>query len=144
MANPPQPVCNIAAPSMRAIEATHRLSPTQLAGYAASTALASTVVSLLRSVAAPKARGPAVGLLFIALSSGFGAWLYTGCVLLLPIAASCIGTAALFLLQGLRMRMLMPFGTLLWLVHNLLVGSLGGRVLEACLLVANLWTIRGL
>ena len=42
------------------------------------------------------------------------------------------------------MRMLMPFGTLLWLVHNLLVGSLCGRVLEACLLVANLWTIRGL
>lgn len=109
-----------------------------------STAVASTVVSLLRSVAALKLRTPAVGLFFIALSLGLGAWLYQGWVSLLPIAASCIGTAALFFLQGLRMRVLMLCGTLLWLVNNLLVGSIGGSLLEACLLVSNLWTIRRL
>ncbi len=108
------------------------------------TAVASTVVSLLRSVAALKARTPAVGLFFIALSLGLGAWLYTGWVSLLPIAASCIGTTALFFLQGLRMRLLMLCGTMLWLLNNLLVGSVGGSLLEACLVVANLWTIRRL
>lgn len=106
------------------------------------TAVASTAVSLLRSVAALKWRTTAVGLFFIALSLGLGAWLYTGWVSLLPIAASCIGTTALFFLQGLRMRVLMLCGTLLWLVNNLLVGSVGGSLLEACLVASNVWTIR--
>ena len=65
-----------------------------LLGQAA--AVASKAVSLLRSLAALKARRPAVGLFFIALSLGLGAWLYNGWVSLLPIAASCIGTTALF------------------------------------------------
>jgi hypothetical protein len=60
---------------------------------------------------------------------------------LLPIAASCIGTTALFFLHGLRMRALMLLGTLLWLANNLLVGSIGGTLLEACLALANLRTI---
>ena len=59
----------------------------------------------------------------------------------LPIAASCIGTSALFLLSGLRMRLLMLCGTLRWLVNNLLGGSIGGSLLEACLAVPKLWTI---
>jgi Bacterial inner membrane protein len=105
------------------------------------TAVASTTVSLLRSVASLKARRPAVGLFFVALSLALGAWLYKGWVSLLPIAASCIGTTALFFFQGLRMRLLMLVGTLLWLVNNLLVGSVGGSLLEACLVVSNLRTI---
>ncbi len=105
------------------------------------TAVASTAVSLARSVASLKWRTPAVGLFFIALSLGLGAWLFQGWLSLLPIAASCIGSAALFFLQGLRMRALMLLGTLLWLVNNLLVGSIGGTLLEACLAVANLRTI---
>jgi hypothetical protein len=47
----------------------------------------------------------------------------------------------LFFLQGLRMRVLMLCGTLLWLVNNVLVGSVGGSLLEACLVASNLWTI---
>ena len=42
------------------------------------------------------------------------------------------------------MRLLMLLGTLLWLVNNRLVGSIGGSLLEACLMVSNLWTIRRL
>ncbi len=105
------------------------------------TAVASTSVSLLRSVASLKARKPWVGLFFVGLSMAAGVWLYSGWVSLLPIAASCIGTTALFFLSGLRMRLLMLCGTLLWLLNNLLVGSIGGSLLEACLAVSNLWTI---
>ncbi len=108
------------------------------------TAMASTAVSLLRSLASLKARLPWVGIFFVALSLAAGALLYTGWVSLLPIAASCIGTTALFFLQGLRMRLLMFCGTLLWLTNNLLVGSIGGSLLEACLLASNLLTIRRL
>lgn len=111
------------------------------------TAVASTTVSLLRSLASLStlgARTPAVGIFFIALSLGLGAVLYSGWVSLLPIAASCIGTTALFFLTGLRMRLLMACGTALWLLNNLLVGSIGGSLLEACLLASNAWTIRRL
>lgn len=105
------------------------------------TAVASTAVSLLRSLASLKARKPWVGVGFVLLSLAAGVWLYQGWVSLLPIAASCIGTTALFFLQGLRMRLLMLCGTLLWLVNNLLVGSIGGSLLEACLVASNVWTI---
>jgi hypothetical protein len=104
-------------------------------------AAASTAVSLARALASIKARTPAVGLFFIGLALAGGVWLATSWVAWLPVAASCIGTTALFFLQGLRMRVLMLLGTLLWLVHNLLVGSVGGSVLEACLAAANLLTI---
>jgi Bacterial inner membrane protein len=112
------------------------------------TAMASTTVSLLRSLASIKARTPAVGVFFIALSAGLGVWLMNGWLSLLPIAASCIGTFALFFLHGLRMRALMLVGTGLWLVNNLLVGSIGGTLLEAVLMVTNvrtcwvLWRVR--
>ena len=109
-----------------------------------ATAVASTTVSLLRSLAALHLRTPLVGAGFVALSLACGAWLATGWVSLLPIAASCIGTTALFFLLGLRMRLLMLLGTLLWLANNLLVGSVGGSALEACLALSNLWTIRRL
>ncbi|MFO1252026.1 MAG: YgjV family protein [Inhella sp.] len=105
------------------------------------TAVASTTVSLLRSLASLRARSPALGLGFMALSAGLGLWLMQGWLSLLPIAASCIGSFALFFLQGLRMRALMLVGTLLWLLNNLLVGSIGGTALEAVLAATNAHTI---
>jgi len=109
-----------------------------------ATAVASTLLSLGRSLAAlhaPVAWRPAAGLGFIALNGVAGVWLYAGPLSLLPIAASIIGTTALFFLQGVAMRALMLVGTGLWLVNNLLVGSVGGSLLEACLLLANALTI---
>ncbi len=106
-----------------------------------STAVASTMVSLLRSLASLKARSAALGLGFMALSAGLGLWLMQGWLSLLPIAGSCIGTFALFFLHGLRMRALMLVGTLLWLLNNLLVSSIGGTALEAVLAATNAHTI---
>lgn len=105
------------------------------------TAVAATLISLGRSLAALHARTPAVGLAFIALNLVAGAWLYSGPLSLLPVAASVIGTTALFFLHGLRMRLLMLVGTALWLVHNAALGSVGGTALEACLLLMNGRTI---
>jgi hypothetical protein len=105
------------------------------------TAVASTLISLARSLAALKSRTPAVGLAFIALNLVAGAWLFDGLRSLLPIAASVVGTAALFFLKGVSMRLLMLLGTAMWLLNNLLVGSVGGSLLEACLLGANAMTI---
>jgi hypothetical protein len=105
------------------------------------TAVASSLVSLGRSVAAIRSRSPWVAGFFIALSLSLGAWLQTGWLSLLPIAASCIGTTALFFLKGMQMRLLMLVGTLLWLANNLFVGSIGGSLLEATIAVTNIWTL---
>lgn len=108
------------------------------------TAVASTTVSLLRSLASIGAQRPAVGLFFILISAALGLWLMQGWLSLLPVVASCIGSYALFFLSGLRMRALMLLGTVIWLINNLLVGSIGGTALEAVLALSNLRTLRRL
>lgn len=105
------------------------------------TACASSAVSVGRSVAAIRTRSRWVALFFILLSLAMGAWLATSWLSMLPIIASCGGTTALFLLHGVRMRMLMLVGTCLWLINNILSGSIGGTMLESVILVTNLWTI---
>lgn len=105
------------------------------------TATASTLLSLGRSVAALHWPRPGVGWAFIAANLAAGAWLFSGWISLLPITSACIGTAALFFLRGRAMRAWMLVGTLLWVVHNVAVGSIGGTLLELCLLASNGWTL---
>lgn len=59
----------------------------------------------------------------------------------LPLAASCLGTLALFLLQGIAMRLVMLCGTCLWIANNLIAGSIGGTALELVVAVVNLSTV---
>ena len=105
------------------------------------TASASATVSLGRSMAAVRYPFKSVGIFFIILSLVCGALLFTSWISWLPITASVLGTFALFFLKGVQMRLVMLGGTALWLVHNYLVGSLGGTVLEAVLCITNLVTI---
>ena len=105
------------------------------------TASASATVSLGRSLAAVRYPSKAVGLFFMALSVACGLWLYTSWVSWLPITASVLGTFALFFLKHVRMRLVMLSGTVLWLIHNYWVGSLGGTLLEGVLCIVNLITL---
>jgi len=105
------------------------------------TASASATVSLGRSVASVRFPYKPVGLAFMGLSVACGLWLYTSWVSWLPITASVLGTFALFFLQRVRMRLVMLVGTAFWLVHNFLVGSFGGTVLEGVLLLVNVVTL---
>ncbi|MDB5814741.1 MAG: hypothetical protein JWN23_1858 [Rhodocyclales bacterium] len=105
------------------------------------TACASSAVSVGRSLAAIRSRSRWVALIFVLLSLGMGVWLAKTWLSLLPIVASCIGTTALFLLSGVRMRALMLVGTTLWLINNIASGSIGGTMLEAVILTTNTWTI---
>lgn len=104
-------------------------------------ASASAMVSVGRSLASVRYPTAAVGVAFMGLSLAMGLWLAKSWVAWLPITASIIGTFALFFLQGVRMRVAMLGGTCLWLVHNGLVGSVGGFCLELVLATTNLYTI---
>jgi len=60
---------------------------------------------------------------------------------LLPVLAVSLGTWAVFKEQGIRMRILMFLGSVSWLTHNYLVGSIGGAIIECLFIIINGRTI---
>jgi hypothetical protein len=108
------------------------------------TAVASSVISVSRSVLSLYTKAPWVALALVALNLALGWHLAEVWWNWLPLLASCIGTLALFLLSGIRMRLTMLLGTACWLVNNILSGSIGGSALELVILATNLRTIYAL
>ncbi|EIV8466689.1 YgjV family protein [Vibrio vulnificus] len=58
-----------------------------------------------------------------------------------PIVGTIIGTYSLFVLSGIRMRIGFLAGANCWLINNILVGSIGGTLLEMTVIIINLITI---
>ena len=100
-------------------------------------AAASTAVSLTRALVSLRWRAAWLAWAFIGVNAGFAAAFYQGPLSLMPLVSSICGTWALFRLQGLRMRALMLVGTLVWVLHNALVGSVGGTLLELVIAAVN-------
>jgi hypothetical protein len=105
------------------------------------TAVASSTMSLLRSVLALRTRSRSVAAAIIAINLALGLALATRVSDWLPLMASCLGTLALFLLQGIPMRLMMLAGTALWVANNVIAGSIGGTALEVVIAVVNSVTI---
>ncbi|MFT7722327.1 MAG: YgjV family protein [Roseateles sp.] len=106
------------------------------------TAVASSSLSLLRSLLSLHTRSAWVAVAVVAANVGFGLAVAQQPADWLPLAASCLGTVALFTLQGIAMRLLMLCGTGLWIANNLIAGSIGGTALEVVVAAVNLVTIR--
>lgn len=105
------------------------------------TAVASSLLSTIRSLLALRTRSPWVAAAVVAANIGFGLAVAQRPSDWLPLGASCLGTLALFLLQGISMRLVMLAGTGLWIANNLIVGSIGGTALEVVVATVNLVTI---
>lgn len=105
------------------------------------TAVASSCISLLRSLISLRTRSVWVAIAIVGINLGLGLMLAKQASDWLPLAASCLGTIALFLLQGIAMRMLMLCGTLLWVANNVIAGSIGGTALEVVIAVVNVVTM---
>jgi hypothetical protein len=105
------------------------------------TAVASSVISVSRSVLSLYTKAPWVAFALVALNLALGWHLVEVWWNWLPLLASCIGTLALFLLSGIRMRLTMLLGTGCWLANNIQSGSIGGTALELVILATNLRTI---
>ncbi|EHK9000302.1 YgjV family protein [Vibrio vulnificus] len=58
-----------------------------------------------------------------------------------PIVGTIIGTYSLFVLSGIRMRIGFLAGATCWLINNILVGTIGGTLLEMTVIIMNLITI---
>lgn len=78
------------------------------------------------------------GVLFMVLYLVIGYYRYANWYDILPILAVVIGTYAIFYSEGLALRYLFLAVTSLWLVHNLVVGSIGPIIMETFILCANL------
>lgn len=102
------------------------------------TAVVSSLLSLLRSVLSLHTRSAWVAAGVVSANIGFGLGLAHRPADWLPLAASCLGTVALFTLQGIPMRLLMLCGTGLWIANNLIAGSIGGTALEVVVAAVNL------
>lgn len=105
------------------------------------TAVASSLLSTLRSVLSLRTHSRWVAVAVVAANVGFGLAVATRPSDWLPLAASCLGTVALFTLQGIPMRLVMLGGTGLWIANNLIAGSVGGTALELVVAAVNLATI---
>ena len=105
------------------------------------TAVASSFLSMLRSVLALRTRSVWVAVAVVSANIAFGLAVAERPSDWLPLGASCLGTLALFLLQGIPMRLVMLCGTGLWIANNLIVGSIGGTALEVLVPAVNATTI---
>lgn len=105
------------------------------------TAVASSLISMVRSLLSLRTRSPWVAVVVVAANIGFGLAIATKPSDWLPLTASCLGTIALFTLQGIPMRLLMLCGTFLWIANNVIAGSIGGTALEVVIAAVNLVTI---
>ncbi|MGL1957271.1 MAG: YgjV family protein [Colwellia sp.] len=110
----------------------------------AATASLGSLLSVFRTGLALKTSNKLVAIIFIIISILFGYFISDSYQDFFPILATCIGTYALFFLNGIKMRIAFILGALCWLTNNILVGSIGGTLLEITLLIVNGNTIRRL
>jgi hypothetical protein len=60
---------------------------------------------------------------------------------LLPVLGAAASTLSMFFLQGIRLRLGLFCATLLWLVNNILTGSIGGTAMELVIATISCITI---
>lgn len=105
------------------------------------TAMASSTISATRSALSLYTRSVWVAAFVVVVNLALGFSLVQHWWNWFPLIASCVGTLALFLLDGVRMRVVMLLGTSLWIANNLIAGSIGGSALEIVILCVNSHTI---
>lgn len=59
----------------------------------------------------------------------------------IPLIATAVATLSMFLLQGVRLRCGMLCATLLWLINNILTGSISGTLMEIMIAIISCITI---
>ncbi len=104
-------------------------------------ASASSLIAFVRSTLAIKVRSPVLAVFLIVLTLGVGGFVARSWTDWIPVIASCIATYAVFLMTGIQLRLAFLVCTLLWLVNNVLSGSIGGTALETTIGLANGTTI---
>lgn len=106
------------------------------------TAAALTVLVIVRIVLARRYLGSQRVMAGVLAASGIAAALtWQSWVDVLPLTAMVLGTVGMFLLRGISMRVFLGLAALAWMLNNLLIGTIGGTLAEALIVVTNIITI---
>ena len=103
-------------------------------------AAAASLVTSVRAVISLYTRSSWVAVAIITTNIALGVVTAESAVGFLPVLASCAGTTAFFWFEGIPMRLVLLGATACWLANNLILGSIGGTLLELFLGAVNGWT----
>ena len=98
-------------------------------------------ISALRSYASTRTQSSLVMWLFIGLLWVMGLPNVEYSYEILTIFGASVATWSLFKAQGIHMRLLILFNSCCWLTNNLLLGSIGGTMMESTFIIVNALTI---
>ena len=98
-------------------------------------------ISAARSYASTRTKSNKVMWFFIALLWLMGLPSLQHSYELLTIFGASVVTWGLFQVDGIKLRLLVLFNSFCWLTNNLLLGSIGGTLMETTFIIVNLYTI---
>lgn len=101
----------------------------------------SAFISSGRSLLAMRYRSPVLAFVIVVVNVGLALWVTKSGNPWPPIIGASLSTIAVFLLDGVKMRLTILAATLCWLANNIMSGSIGGTALETLIALANLSTI---
>jgi len=76
---------------------------------------------------------------FLYISSGYIT--YNSSIDLLPLMSALITCIGMFLLGGIRFRAIVIIPVIMWIIHNIVVGSIGGTIQAIILFFISLITV---
>ena len=98
-------------------------------------------ISAARSYASTRTKSNKVMWFFISLLWLMGLPSLQHSYELLTIFGASVVTWGLFQVDGIKLRLLVLFNSFCWLTNNLLLGSIGGTLMETTFIIVNLYTI---
>lgn len=104
-------------------------------------AAASSFISVLRTGTSIFTSSKYVAAIFIALALAMSFKVVHSVADIWAPIGTIIGTYSLFILKGIKMRIAFILGASCWLTNNILVGSIGGTMLEMTAITMNSITI---
>ena len=107
----------------------------------AATSALSALLAAIRTYVAIKVKSLYVAIFFIVLIIVLNSFLASEWFDWLCVVGACLGTYALFCLHGIQLRLVMMLGTLCWLTNNIIIGSIGGVMLEVMVLTISMITV---
>jgi len=106
------------------------------------TAAALTVLVIVRIALARKYQGNWAIMAAMLMVNALVAWAtWRTATDVFPLAAAILGTIGMFLLRGIPLRLVLGLAAFCWMLNNIVIGSVGGILAEAIVLVTNVITI---
>lgn len=102
------------------------------------------IIGAVRSAVSIKTKNHHLLIVFSALYWIIGLPTATEIYELLPMIGSTFATIAFFKYEGIKMRLTIGINSLCWLIHNIIIFSIGGILMELLFISFNLYTIYSL